>query len=140
MPIDLLPAVLVVEDEPLIRMDAVDFITEAGFQTYEASSADQAIALMNKHADIGILFTDVEMPGSMDGLKLAAYIRDRWPPVVIIIASGATHIKAVNMPIGSLFFPKPYSTNKISQSLKDIAFAMRNAPGDHTLGDAGVRS
>ena len=65
------PAVLIVEDEPLIRMEAVDMITDAGFKTYEAASADKAIAMMELHDDIGILFTDIDMPGTMDGLKLA---------------------------------------------------------------------
>jgi CheY-like chemotaxis protein len=116
-----LPAVLIVEDETLIRMDAVDMIMDAGFKTYEADSADQAILLMKQHADIGILFTDIEMPGSMDGLKLAAYVRDRWPPVVIIIASGATGIDAKTFPEGASFFPKPYSTSQIISSLQEIA-------------------
>ncbi len=116
-----LPAVLIVEDEPLIRLDAVDMITDAGFRAHEASSADQAILLMEEHADIGILFTDIDMPGSMDGLKLAAYVQDRWPPVAIIIASGAVGIDALTLPLGSTFFPKPYPANLISQSLRQIA-------------------
>ncbi len=116
-----LPAVLVVEDEPLIRMDAVDMISEAGFTTYEASSADQAILLMEQHDNIGILFTDIDMPGSMDGLKLAAYVRDRWPPVVIIVASGNTGNYETMLPTGSSFFPKPYPVDLIAQSLRHIA-------------------
>ncbi|MCF7701744.1 response regulator [Loktanella sp. M215] len=139
MPISTLPAVLVVEDEPLIRMDAIDIITEPGFRTYEAKSADETIALMNQHTDIGILFTDVEMPGSMDGLKLAAYIRDRWPPVVIIIASGATHIDAIDIPVGSLFFQKPYPSRMISQALQDIAAAMSNAQHAEQAGDVTLK-
>ncbi|MBU2359166.1 MAG: response regulator [Alphaproteobacteria bacterium] len=115
------PAVLVVEDEPLIRMDAVDMITNAGFWTYEASSADQAIALMDQHADIGILFTDIEMPGTMDGLKLAAYVRDRWPPVLIIIASGAVGLDRSTFPAGASFFPKPYAAHQITATLHEIA-------------------
>lgn len=82
------PAVLVVEDEILIRMDVVDIIENAGYKTYEAGTADAAIKLMEQHDDIGILFTDVELPGSMDGLKLAAHVSNGWPPVVVIIASG----------------------------------------------------
>ena len=116
-----LPAVLIVEDEALVRMDAADMIRDAGFRTYEASSADEAILLMDQHAHIGILFTDIDMPGSMDGLKLAAYVRDRWPPVVIIVASGAVGIDATTLPEGSMFFPKPYPTSLISQSLRQIA-------------------
>jgi len=115
------PAVLVVEDEPLIRMDAVDMIEDAGFRTYEAASADEAIALMQRHADIGVLFTDIDMPGTMDGLKLARYVRDRWPPVVILVTSGAVGIDEVSMPEGSTFFPKPYSATHIVKRLNGIA-------------------
>lgn len=116
-----LPAVLVVEDEPLIRMEAVDMIEDAGFKVYEAGSSDVAIELMEKHDDIGILFTDIDMPGSMDGLKLAAYVKDRWPPVAIVIASGKVDFSVMKVPEGSTFFPKPYPTDKIIKALGDIA-------------------
>ena len=116
-----LPAVLVVEDEAIIRMDAVEIIKSAGFRTYEASSADEAIRLMDRHANIGILFTDIDMPGSMDGLKLATYVRDRWPPVVIIVASGAVNIDPLALPTGASFFPKPYQPSQITSSLQQIA-------------------
>ncbi len=115
------PAVLIVEDEPLIRMDAVDMIREAGFRTYEAASADQAIALMDRHANIGIPFTDIDMPGTMDGLKLAAYVRDRCPPVVIIIASGSVGLDRATFPDGASFFPKPYAAGQITATLHEIA-------------------
>lgn len=116
-----LPAILVVEDEPLIRMEAVDMIEDAGFKVYEAADADAAIKLMEEHDDIGILFTDIDMPGSMDGMKLAAYVRDRWPPVAIVIASGKVDFTAMQLPEGSTFFPKPYPTDKVSKTLGDIA-------------------
>ena len=115
-----LPAVLIVEDEPLIRMDAVDMVNDAGFKTHEASSADQAILLMDEHTDIGILFTDIEMPGTMNGLELAAYVRDRWPPVIIILASGAIGLDETEFPEGALFFSKPYSAIQITASLNDM--------------------
>lgn len=116
-----LPAVLIVEDEPLIRMDAIDMIEDAGFKTYEAGSADEAIALMQRHEDIGVLFTDVDMPGTMDGLCLAKFVRDRWPPVVILIVSGAVGIDEVSMPEGSCFLPKPYSTVHVLKKLHRIS-------------------
>lgn len=119
-----LPAVLVVEDEVLNRMDAVDIIEDAGFMVYEAASADAAISLMKKHSDISILFTDIDMPGTMDGLKLAAYVRDRWPPVTIIIASGAVSVEEAAMPVGSSFFAKPYVTSQITKALHEIAARM----------------
>jgi CheY-like chemotaxis protein len=116
-----LPAVLVVEDEPLIRMEAVDMIEHAGFKVYETANADAAITLMEKHADIGILFTDIDMPGSMDGIKLAEYVNDRWPLVSIVIASGKINFKLMQLPEGSTVFPKPYPTDKITKTLGDIA-------------------
>ena len=73
--------VLVVEDEFLLRMDAVDFMGRCGFIMYEASNADEAIPLLELHDDIRAVFTDINMPGSIDGLKLAHYVRGRWPPI-----------------------------------------------------------
>lgn len=116
-----LPALLVVEDEHLIRMEAVDMIEDAGFKVYDAANADAAIILREMHDDIGILFADIDMPGSMDGMKLASYVRDRWPPVAIVIASGKVDFTDMQIPEGSTFFPKPYPTEKIATILGDIA-------------------
>ena len=85
--------VLIVEDEFLIRMDAVDMITSAGFEVVEAKDADEAIEILEGRLDITIVFTDVNMPGSMDGLKLAAAIRGRWPPIKIVATSGKAKLK-----------------------------------------------
>src|SRR5665213_1405440 len=101
-------AVLVVEDEALIRMDVVDQLEGDGFRVFEASNADQAIAILAAQPDIDILFTDIDMPGSMDGLKLAASVRDRWPPVKIIVTSGHRTVEVPDLPDGSVFFSKPY--------------------------------
>lgn len=83
-------AVLVVEDDPLLRMHAVDIVEDAGFTAIEARDADEAIAILEKRSDITLLFTDIQMPGSMDGLKLAHAVRDRWPPIKIVVVSGQT--------------------------------------------------
>jgi CheY-like chemotaxis protein len=80
--------VLIVEDEFLLRLDAVDFMGGCGFTMYEAGNADEAIQLLELHDDIRVVFTDINMPGSMDGLKLAHYVRGRWPPIKLIITSG----------------------------------------------------
>src|ERR1700722_13973690 len=80
--------VLIVEDEFLLRADAAEFMENSGFTVYEASNADEAIALLERHVDIRAVFTDIHMPGSMDGLKLAHYVRGRWPPIKLFIASG----------------------------------------------------
>ena len=101
-------AVLVVEDEPLLLMDAMDIMEDAGFVTYGASNAVDAIVLLERHADIRLMFTDVDMPGSMDGLMLAKAVRDRWPPVAIIVTSGHGRVNADQLPSGGVFFTKPY--------------------------------
>src|SRR6202020_219537 len=100
------PVVLVVEDEPIIRLGAVDLIESAGFEVIEARDADHAIEILNARRDIRIVVTDIEMPGSMDGLKLAAAIRDRWPPINIIITTGK--VRPLDIPANALFIPKPY--------------------------------
>jgi CheY-like chemotaxis protein len=113
--------VLVVEDEPLQRMMAVDLVLDAGFEVLEARSADEAVSILETRPDIRIVFTDVDMPGSMDGLKLAAAIRDRWPPIEIIVASGHILIDEVNLPPRSVFFSKPYDTEKVTAQLNRMA-------------------
>jgi CheY-like chemotaxis protein len=84
------PAILVVEDELFIRMHLVDAIESEGFRVYEAANADEAIATREVHPDIRVLFPDIDMPGTMDGVKLSHYVRYRWPPVRIFVASGRT--------------------------------------------------
>lgn len=80
--------VLVVEDEPLLRMDAVDMIRESGFDVLEASNADEAILMLETRLDIELVFTDIDMPGSVNGIKLAHAVRNRWPPIRIVATSG----------------------------------------------------
>jgi two-component system, response regulator PdtaR len=109
--------VLVVEDNALIRMGAVDNFVTAGFGVLEASNADEAIRILEHRPDIHLVFTDVEMPGSMDGLKLAHYIRGRWPPVKLIVVSGKIVVDESHLPANSKFFAKPYDDGAI---LKEI--------------------
>lgn len=113
-------AVLVVEDEILIRMEAVDMMHDAGFRTYEAKSADAALATLNGTSDIAILFTDVEMPGSMNGLTLAAHVSATWPDIRIIVASGILGVRDADLPPGARFFPKPYPTDQIIDALHQM--------------------
>ena len=112
--------VLVVEDEALIRLDIIDNLEREGFTVSEAANADEAIALLDEHPDISLMFTDIDMPGSMDGLKLAAAVRDRWPPVKIIVTSGHRIVEITDLPDGSLFFSKPYSHNPIVESMRTL--------------------
>ena len=75
------PVVLIVEDEILVRLDAVEVIEGRGFEAIEASNADEAISILEQRNDIGLIFTDIDMAGSMDGVKLAHFVKDRWPPM-----------------------------------------------------------
>jgi DNA-binding NtrC family response regulator len=100
--------VIVVEDEPLIRLDIATSLWDAGFNVFEAANADEAITILNAHPEVRLLFTDIDMPGSMDGLKLAMAVRDRWPPVKIIIASGHCNLTDEMLPVEGRFFSKPY--------------------------------
>ena len=108
--------VLVVEDNPLIRMYAVDLVVAAGFEALEAGDADEAIRILEARPDIHLVFTDVSMPGSMDGIKLAHYIRDRWPPVKLIVASGKAIVEESHLPAGASFFSKPYDEGAIVEA------------------------
>ena len=111
---------LVVEDEPLLRFHATDLIQAAGFETLEAGSADQAIAILVTRRDVRIVFTDVDMPGSMNGLKLAAAVRRRWPPIEIIITSGYATLISDDIPERGLFFKKPYNDNELVGALRSF--------------------
>jgi CheY-like chemotaxis protein len=110
--------VLVVEDEPLLRMHAADIVEAAGFEALEAGNADEAIEMLDRRDDISIVFADIDMPGSMDGLGLAAAIRHRWPPIELILTSGLIHVAVADMPRRGVFFSKPYSTEQIQKALK----------------------
>ncbi len=111
------PVILVVEDHPLIRLNALELISEAGFAGVEASNADEAIRILAARPDIRLVFTDIEMPGTMDGLKLAHYIRGRWPKVHLIVASGKEIIQENQLPSGSKFFSKPYGDHSIIEEM-----------------------
>jgi DNA-binding NtrC family response regulator len=109
--------VLVVEDSPLIRMGAVDLVIAAGFEAVEAGDADEAIGILEARPDIHIVFTDVGMAGAMDGIKLSHYIRNRWPPVKLIVTSGKFPVDESHLPMGAMFFPKPYDESAIVEAM-----------------------
>jgi|SRR5882724_1800178 len=107
------PVVLIVEDEFLLRMNAAEMIGDAGFNVVEAGNADEAIAILEARPDIRVVFTDIQMPGSMDGLKLAQFVRGRWPPIKIVATSGFVNVGSDDLPEGSRFLPKPYRSEQI---------------------------
>lgn len=109
--------VLVVEDNAIIRMGAVDLVLSAGYEALEARDADEAIRVLESRDDVDLVFTDVQMPGTMDGVKLAHHIRNRWPPVKLIVASGAAILEENSLPRGSRFFSKPYDDHVITEEM-----------------------
>lgn len=114
------PCVLIVEDEPLILMSAVDMVREAGFDTIVTGSADEAIAVLESRDDIRVVFTDIDMPGSMDGMKLAAAVRDRWPPIEIVVTSGHRTVPQSALPERGLFLSKPYNQDMVTSALRQL--------------------
>lgn len=110
-------SILIVEDEVFIRHDLLDFFEDRGFRVFEAANADEAIAVLAANATIQIVLTDVQMPGSMDGLRLAHYIRDRYPPTVLVIASGAAKLTDSDLPERAMFVAKPFDPRSV---LRDI--------------------
>jgi CheY-like chemotaxis protein len=114
------PVVLIVEDELLLRMNAVEMIEAGGFEAVEAANADEAIDILESRRDITVVFTDIQMPGSMDGLKLARAVRGRWPPIKIVATSGHVDVAETDLPDGGRFLPKPYSPNQITGVLREL--------------------
>lgn len=120
--------VLVVEDEPLVRMDTVMLIEDAGYVVIEAANADDAILLLETRADIRVVFSDIEMPGSMDGLKLLHAIRERWPPIVLILASGRVSPLVDEMPSDTVFLRKPYTESSVLAAVRRADFEANSSP------------
>ncbi len=113
--------ILVVEDEFLIRMVATDILTSAGFMVIEASHADQAVSILRSRAcDVHALFTDVHMPGSMDGLMLTHHTRRNWPWISLLVTSGRAIPHVAEMPHGSRFLQKPYEPAKLLEHLHEM--------------------
>jgi len=112
--------VLVVEDESLIRASAVDMVEQAGFEAIAASNADEAIRILESRNDIRAVFTDVQMPGSIDGLKLAQVVKNRWPPVALIVTSGRMTVPESELPNGGRFLGKPYRPSELETMLREV--------------------
>jgi CheY-like chemotaxis protein len=114
------PVILIVEDDPLLRMLAVEVVEEAGFVTLEAGNADEAVSLLESRPDISLLFTDIDMPGSMDGLTLAHTVPDRWPSIKILIVSGKVQAHCSELPSNSCFVGKPDQTAALVAELRSL--------------------
>jgi two-component system, response regulator PdtaR len=118
------PTVLVVEDDVLLRMDAVDIIRNAGFEAVEAANADEAIAILEARPNIHVVFTDIQMPGSMDGLKLAKFVKYRWPPIKIVATSGLVKVSREDLPAGGRFLAKPYTPAEVIRTLHELLWVV----------------
>ena len=114
------PKVLVVEDEMLLRMRAVDIVEDAGFTPIEAVNADEALAILESRSDVDLLFTDIQMPGSMDGLKLAHAVHERWPSIKIILVSGKLTPADSERPADSRFFGKPLEVGQMIAEIREM--------------------
>jgi two-component sensor histidine kinase/CheY-like chemotaxis protein len=114
------PVVLIVEDELVLRMRAVDVVEDAGFVAIEAVGADEAMQVLESRDDIALLFTDIQMPGSMDGLKLAHAVHARWPHIKIILVSGKVAVTDADKPADSRFFPKPFEIQQMVLELQQM--------------------
>ncbi|MEN3286791.1 MAG: hypothetical protein V7634_1091 [Bradyrhizobium sp.] len=113
--------VLVVEDEPLLRMNTVDMVEDAGFEVVEAANAKQAMSVLEGRDDISIIVSDIEMPPGMDGMELVAIVRDRWPPIEIILVSGQLASDEVHLPERGVFFSKPYRPHELVAAMTRMA-------------------
>lgn len=122
---DARPTVLLVEDEFLVRMVGADILTEAGFQVVEAANGDEALTMLQDRNDVRVLFTDIDMPGSLNGLELARMAHNRWPHIAVLIVSGKVRPGPDELPPGGHFIGKPYQPAAV---VKRIHGMLRRAP------------
>jgi CheY-like chemotaxis protein len=108
--------ILVVEDEMLIRDFVLEELEDAGFEVVVASNADEAIVILETQLDIRLVFTDIDMPGSINGMKLAEAIRERWPPIHLVITSG--NALPSELPARAMFIPKPYLGRNVGEVMR----------------------
>ena len=111
--------VLLVDDEPVIRMVASQGLEDAGFEVIEADCAESALEILKTRADVSVLFTDVNMPGALDGMDLARLVHERWPAIQLVVTSGRGLSTAV--PDDGRFVAKPYSIEEMTQAVTDVA-------------------
>ena len=116
--------ILVVEDDILLSLDISEALEDAGYDVIAAANADEAIKVLETRNDIRTIFTDINMPGSMDGLKLASAVRDRWPPVHIIVTTGMRAPHRDEMPANSMFIAKPYRSAEIIEAVRSFENAL----------------
>lgn len=122
---DTKPTILVVEDDTLIRMLGVNILEEAGFEVLEAANADEGIAILSEHGHVRLLFSDIDMPGSMDGVELARLVHDRWPSIRLLLTSGHHNLPEAAIPDDGKFVRKPWSEEFLIGKIRAILSDMR---------------
>jgi CheY-like chemotaxis protein len=110
----------------IVQRDLVEWLTEQGLRVLTAETADDAIILLDQHSEIVRLLTDIEMPGSMDGIRLAHHVAERWPPIKIIVLSGRFHTQLCDLPPDSLFIPKPYHPEALLSAISSAVLSVRH--------------
>lgn len=113
--------ILVVEDEPLIRLGLASLVEEAGYEVIEAANADEAIAKLERDPSVRVVLTDVDMPGGMNGVRLANYVYKRWPPIRLIVISGKVGVNLNDLPPGSRFFTKPAPDDVLLKAVSELS-------------------
>jgi CheY-like chemotaxis protein len=112
--------VLVADDEALLRMDAAEVLEREGYEVLEASNAAEAIQVLESRPDVGVLFTDIQMPGELDGLDLARRVHDRWPEVLLLVTSGRLRPDEAEIPDDGRFLAKPYAARELLSKLRQL--------------------
>jgi DNA-binding NtrC family response regulator len=112
--------ILVVEDETLVRLYSMDILEEAGFKVLDARDADEAMALLGEHNDVTLLFSDINMPGSMNGMELARVVHDRWPNIRLLLTSGHQQPSVGEIPDDGCFMRKPWGQDALIRKIRDI--------------------
>lgn len=119
-----LPAsILIVEDDAFVRVLGVGMLVDAGFRVIEAVDGDKALELLAADSDVQLLFTDINLPGTIDGLALARQVHDRWPHIGIIIASARPMPQLRELPAGSHFHRKPYDAEAVVRHARELTAA-----------------
>lgn len=112
--------ILIVEDEAIVRFELIDFFEDEGYRVFAAADADEAIAILEEHGEVRVVLTDIGMPGTMDGLKLAHYIRGRYPPTLLLVASGRMSVSPEDMPEHSAYFAKPFDPAALLRTIDEM--------------------
>jgi len=119
--------VLIIEDEPVLRIEALDMVERAGFEAVEAWSIDDAIRILETRPDIRIVYMDLDMPRGVRGIEIAAAIRDRWPPIEIILTAATFNEPDLQLPVRAEFYPKPVQHDRVVAAMRRLASAADDA-------------